>query len=228
MKAEGVSFRHAMELLRSDMPLGGPVKAVKTSSVRKLPPPVSAEADERAALVQVVDYYHATLKQSPEALAYLESRGLKSPEMIERFRLGHANRTLGLRLPMKASNAGGELRGRLAKLGIIRESGHEHFNGSIVIPVIDEDGAVTEMYGRKITPNLRPGTPVQLYLPGPHRGVWNWQALKASKAVILCEALIDALTFWCAGFRNVTRRTGWRASRRTTSRPSSGTAWSRC
>src|SRR5438105_343833 len=70
MKAEGVSFRHAVEILRADVPLAGPLRAVKTSSVRKLPPPVSAEADERAALVQVVDYYHATLKQSPEALGY--------------------------------------------------------------------------------------------------------------------------------------------------------------
>ena len=25
-----------------------------------------------------------------------------------------------------------------------------------------------------------------------------------SKEIILCEALIDALTFWCAGYRNVT------------------------
>ena len=30
------------------------------------------------------------------------------------------------------------------------------------------------------------------------------QALIASKEIILCEALIDALTFWCAGYRNVT------------------------
>jgi len=208
MKAEGVSFRHAVEILRADLPLSGPLRAVKTSSVRRLPPPVSVEADDREALLQVVDYYHATLKQSPEALAYLESRGLKSAEMIEHFKLGYANRTLGLRLPMKQWKTGGELRGRLAKLGVIRESGHEHFNGSIVIPIFGEDGTVTEMYGRKVTPNLRPGTPLHLYLPGPHRGVWNWQALAASKAVILCEALIDALTFWCAGFRNVTAAYG--------------------
>lgn len=208
MKAEGVSFRHAVEILRADLPLGGPVKAVRASSVRKLTPPVSVEADDREAMSQVVDYYHATLKQSPEALAYLESRGLKSAEMIERFKLGYANRTLGLRLPMKAWKAGAELRGRLAKLGIIRDSGHEHFNGSIVIPVFGQDGAVAEMYGRKITPNLRPGTSLHLYLPGPHRGVWNREAVAASKAVILCEALIDALTFWCAGFRNVTAAYG--------------------
>jgi hypothetical protein len=64
------------------------------------------------------------------------------------------------------------------------------------------------MYGRKIMPGLREGTPLHLYLPGPHRGVWNEEALLASKEIILCESLIDALTFWCAGFRNVTAAYG--------------------
>jgi hypothetical protein len=74
----------------------------------------------------------------------------------------------------------------------------------VVIPIFDLSGQVAQMYGRKITPNLRVGTPDHLYLPGPHRGVWNETALAVSKDVILCEALIDALTFWCAGYRNVT------------------------
>ena len=47
-----------------------------------------------------------------------------------------------------------------------------------------------------------------MYLPGPHRGVWNEEALAASKEIILCESIIDALTFWCAGFRNVTASYG--------------------
>jgi DNA primase len=96
----------------------------------------------------------------------------------------------------------------LQRLGVYRESGHEHFNGSLVVPVFNLAGDVLEMYGRKITPNLREGTPNHLYLPGEHRGVWNEESLIASKDVILCEALIDALTFWCAGFRNVTASYG--------------------
>ena len=41
MKAEGVSFRHAVELLRADLPLNAPsTNVVKTSVVRKLAPPV--------------------------------------------------------------------------------------------------------------------------------------------------------------------------------------------
>jgi DNA primase catalytic core len=208
MKAEGVSFRHAVELLRADAPLGTTAKPVKVSTVRRLPAPVSAEADDRAALAQVADYYHATLKESPEALSYLESRGLTSPEMVDRFRLGYANRTLGLRLPARNRSAGEELRGRLERLGVLRESGHEHLAGSLVIPLFDDTGGVVGMYGRKISEHLRSGTPQHLYLPGPHRGVFNWEALRASKTVILCEALIDALSFWCAGFRNVTSAYG--------------------
>jgi len=67
---------------------------------------------------------------------------------------------------------------------------------------------VVQMYGRKIRDHLRPGTEYHLYLPGPRRGVWNEEALIASKDIILCEALIDALTFWCAGYRNVTTSYG--------------------
>jgi hypothetical protein len=44
-------------------------------------------------------------------------------------------------------------------------------------------------------------------LPGPHRGVWNEDALSGGQ-VILCESLIDALSFWCAGHRNVTAAYG--------------------
>ncbi len=206
MKSQGVSFRHAVELLRNDAPLAAP--AAKESTVRKLAAPVALDADDGRLLAQVVSYYHETLKNSPEALDYLKSRGLDHPELVERFKLGFANRTLGLRLPLGNRAAGAEIRSRLQRLGIIRKTGHEHFNGSLVVPVYDEQGQVAEMYGRKITRALTPGTPLHLYLPGPHHGVWNWQALVCSREVILCEALIDAMTFWCAGFRNVTASYG--------------------
>lgn len=210
MRTRGVSFRHAVELLRADHPslAAGDGRVVAKDTTAKLEPPVRADAGDREMLGQVAAYYHETLKESPEALRYLESRGLKDSEMVERFRLGFANRTLGYRLPEKNRKAGAEMRGRLQRLGILRESGHEHFNGSIVIPVFDLDGSVVEMYGRKITEGLREGTPLHLYLPGGHRGVWNEEALVASKEIILCESLLDALTFWCAGFRNVTASYG--------------------
>jgi len=208
MKAQGVSFRHAVELLREGLPLAAGARPVKETTVRQLPPPVAPDADDQRLLNQVIGYYHETLKRTPAALDYLKARGLDQPQAIERFRLGFADRSLGLRLPEKNRKTGAAMRAQLQKLGLMRESGHEHFNGSLVVPVCDEGGNVTEVYGRKITRALRAGTPDHLYLPGPHRGVWNVEALAASREVILCEALIDALTFWCAGFRNVTAAYG--------------------
>ncbi len=209
MKSQAISFRHAVALLKADSSFAAEsVAAVKESSVRRLPAPVAFDADDQVLLQQTIAYYSETLKASPEALDYLKARGIDHPEAVQRFRLGYANRTLGYSLPIKGVKAGAEIRGRLTKLGIYRESGHEHFNGSLVIPVMDEAGAVTEVYGRKIRDDLRKGTPAHLYLPGPHRGVWNVEALKGSKELILCEALIDALTFWCAGYRNVTAAYG--------------------
>ena len=210
MRAEGVSFRHAVELLRKDhLPVAAsPIQPVKQSTVRKLPAPVTAEAGDGELLGLIVGFYQDALRESPEAMKYLETRGLQSAELVERFRLGFANRTLGYRLEAKNRAGGAAVRGRLQELGIFRESGHEHFNGSLVVPVLSLEGEVVGMYGRKITPNLREGTPNHLYLKGEHRGVWNEEALVASKEIILCESLLDAMTFWVAGFRNVTASYG--------------------
>ena len=208
IKAEGVSFRHAVEILRKDLSSLAASPPVKRSLVRKLPPVLSRDGEDRELMRQVIDYYHAVLKESPEALRYLEKRGLHSSEMIDLFRLGFADRTLGYRLPHKRCKAGEEIRGRLQRLGIYRASGHEHFTGSLVIPVIDEAGEVTGIYGRKIRDDLLERVPIHLYLPGPRKGVWNMEALMASKEIILCEALIDALSFWCAGICNVTSSYG--------------------
>lgn len=210
MKREGMSFRHAVEWLRDGAPVApGPESTGKPRhSGRRLPSPVRLDADDAALLVQVIDYYHDTLKQSPEALAYLAARGLAG-ELVERFRLGFANRTLGLRLPEKNRKAGADIRGRLERIGIYRASGHEHFTGSLVVPVLDETGQIREVYGRKIRNDLRPGTPLHLYLPGPHAGVWNVEGMAGCKGeVILAESLIDAMTFWSAGYRNVTAAYG--------------------
>ncbi len=115
MKKNGVSFRHAVELLREGL---GSITdgAVKHTTVRALPPPVSFDADDQALLDQVIGYYHQTLKQSPDALAYLQARGLGDPALIDTFKLGYANRTLGLRLPNKQRKDGAEIRARLERI----------------------------------------------------------------------------------------------------------------
>lgn len=150
---------------------------------------------------QALAYYRERLQQTPAALAYLKARGIETA--IEPFGLGFADRTLGLRLPQKNREDGEALRVRLQKLGLIRESGHEHFNGCVVFPIRNAQGQVTEIYGRKINDHLRPGTAYHLYLPGPHVGIFNRECL-GSPEIILCEAVLDALSFWVNGIKNVT------------------------
>ena len=209
MKAEGVSFRHAVAVLQEGKAatLLSSDKIVQQSRARRLPSPLGLDADDQALLNQVTAYYHETLKASPAALEYLKRRGIDHPEALSTFKLGYADRTLGLRLPEKTRKAGEAIRERLQKLGVYRESGHEHLSGSIIVPVLDAHGNTLNLYGRKILDNLRTGTAYHLYLPGPHRGVWNPAALSQDE-VILCESLIDALSFWVHGFRNVTTAYG--------------------
>lgn len=211
MRFEGVSFRRAVEMLRAEIGEAPSVESVPVLAAAEASAPsepLLAAGDDAALLGRVIDYYHATLKAAPEALAYLAARGLDHPEVIDAFRLGYANRTLGYQLPIKQLKAGAEIRGALQRIGLLRESGHEHFNGSLVVPVVTPAGEIAEVYGRKVLDNLRAGTPKHLYLPGPHRGVFNEAGLVGQEEAILCEALIDALTFWCAGYRNVTSAYG--------------------
>ena len=196
---DGVSFRHAFELLDKG---GAAAYAsrpfLRTATVPVLPCPLDAEAEDSVLVGQVVAYYHERLKQSPPALAYLASRGLDEPGLIERYQLGYADRSLGLRMPDSNRREGEILRVRLTQLGLWRESGHEHFNGCLVVPLFDEAGRIVNFYGRRIGK----GTVSHLYSPGPHRGLFNREAFQ-NEELILCEAALDALTFCAAGIHNV-------------------------
>ena len=69
----------------------------------------------------------------------------------------------------------------------------------MVVPIVDVGGNITQAYGRKVGRALRAGTPLHLWLPGSRTGVWNGEAFAAGGEVIVCESLIDALSFWCWG-----------------------------
>ena len=63
------------------------------------------------------------------------------------------------------------------------------------------------MYGRRLNPKAKIR---HLFLPGPKRGILNWQTLsglggstEAVSSVYLVEGVLDALSLWAAGVRNV-------------------------
>ncbi len=190
MKTEGLPFRDAVEKLRGNAP--------------PEPCPFQAGADDQGLLNQVTAFYHGALLQSESAQAYLRKRGLFHEEAIQTFKLGLSERSPGLRLPMRATSEGAVLRDRLAGLGILRSStGHEHLAGSLVVPILDAKGNTLNLYGRRMIDPLPDRCSRHLYLPGPHRGVFNIQGLQGSE-IILCESLLDALSLWVNGFKNVT------------------------
>jgi DNA primase catalytic core len=196
---DGISFRHAFEVLADGSKaayLARPQTSQRTVPV--LPCPLDPEADDTTLLQQVTDYYQERLKAVPTARAYLASRGIDSDDLISCHRLGFADRTLGLRLPEANRKTGELLRTRLTQLGVWRESGHEHFNGCIVVPLFNAAGKIVSYYGRRIGP----GTVKHLYSPGPHQGLFNPAAFDQEE-IILCEAVLDALTFCTNGITNV-------------------------
>ncbi|HEY3452282.1 MAG TPA: hypothetical protein VGK67_38410 [Myxococcales bacterium] len=174
------------------------------TTVRELELPVTPEASDQEMLKAVVDYYAATLKTTPAALAFLQTQGVTSAEALATFRLGFSDRSLGLCIPCKNRKAGGSIRERLTALGILKANGHEAFRGALTVPLFDEQGRLVQVYGRMVGDKLRPSVPRNLWLHADRRGVFNLAAFGACDTVIVAGGLLDALAWWCRGHRNVT------------------------
>ncbi len=104
---------------------------------------------------------------------------------------------------MKA-RGGRAIRTRLRRIGLYRGTGHEHFSGCVVFSVTDASGRIVDLYGRKIGGHLPRGTPLDMHLSEQRHGVWNIEAFQAISEIIVCQSMFDALSFWNAGYRNVT------------------------
>jgi hypothetical protein len=173
--------------------------------------PLDPNWDDQKLLAQVVAHYHQCLKASPDALGYLRKRGVTNVQTIDHFSLGYADRSIGTKLPSRQVKAGQTIRSRLQAVGLFRESGHEHFSGSVVVPIYAADGCgrLVDIYGRKtLGPHLRKGTALDTYLSDQRKGVFNVGGFGGSQEVVLCSSMFDALTFWNFGYRNATTMFG--------------------
>ena len=147
----------------------------------------SNTAPPSATLSRVVEHYHRTLVERKDAQDYLRSRGLGDTELWRVFKLGYADGSL-LKL------AGKDARAELEALGVLSEEGRELMGGCLVFPIPDPaTGTWTTLYGRGMK------TARHCYLPGPLRGVWNYQAALLASEVVLTESVIDALSFHQVG-----------------------------
>ena len=185
-----VDFKEAVKRLSNN---GFKVKAVKAkpSETKQL------AVKEKKLLARVVSYYQHTFTQDSRGATYLKhERGITNNQSLTDFGAGYVNGTLLEILPYDP-----EVIEALKRIGILNEKGHEMFYNCVVFPLLSEGGDVVGLYGRRI--DDEPGSARHLYLSGPRFGLVNRQAAKRSEILILTESIIDALTLYDRGFKNV-------------------------
>ena len=170
----------------------GPVKRQKPSTSNPAPYTVK----ERNLLSKVASYYQHTLSEDNRGLTYLkQERGITDNQSIKEFSAGYANGTLLDILPDDE-----EVIKSLKKIGILNAKGHEFFYNCVTFPLYDTNSAIVNLYGRNIDDENEVS---HLYLPGVRTGLLNRHAVKRSQSIILTESIIDALTLYDQGFKNV-------------------------
>jgi DNA primase catalytic core len=189
MRQDGLSKSQAVTWLKEHS------GSVFTRPAKVAPPVKQMKPEDAEALLQrVVSFYSKTLRKDEAGLSYLHRRNLSGPTLLEVFHIGYANGTMHRALPKS-----GDIIQGLKTLGVLNAKGQEHFRGCITVPIFDHAGHVAGIYGRRVTED----EPKHLYLPGPHRGVFNGAAAKASQTLFITEAIFDAMSLWQAGYRNV-------------------------
>jgi len=169
----------------------------KTESLpEKAPPPSVYDPLSQKALGYLCDYYHKSFKQKKEGGSYLIKRGLVFGELVDQFTIGYADGSLAESLNDT------EIAKVLEAFGVIsrkKDGGFiDNFSGRVIFPVFDQNGLITQIYGRSI---INTGT-AHLLLSGAPLSLFNPQALVSSE-IILCESIIDALSVMAMGYRNV-------------------------
>lgn len=184
-----VDFKEAVKILSDN---GFQKTTVKSPSN---PKPLSVK--ERKLLARVVSYYQHTMTgDDTRGIKYLKSeRGITDNQTLKDFGTGYVNGTLLDILPNDP-----EVIKALKKIGILNSRGHEIFYNCVVFPLYSARGSIVNLYGRNIEDD---GKTTHLYLPGPRTGIVNRQAVKRSQTIILTESIIDALTLYDQGFKNV-------------------------
>jgi DNA primase len=135
----------------------------------------SVPADAADAREQAAAFYQQRLPRHPEALRYLEQRGVHDPALIEELRLGYVP---GKNLRRHLTNQDYSLE-LLQRDGLVNRQGCDAFYRRLVLPCC-QDGQVTNLYGRSISPDFP-----HRFLPGPRGGLFAWESVRQFFTVIL-------------------------------------------
>ena len=160
----GVNFSQAMALLRASLTGGSLLK-------------------------DAASFYASQLHRHPEAIRYLQQRGIRQPEVIEELEIGYAP---GNCLRHWLMTLGSSL-SDLQQSGLVSSTGHDTFSHRIVFPLDNN------LYGRSIG-QAAP----HRFLPNTKGGLYRWDQVQHCTGIIVVEGLFDFAALWQSGFRNVT------------------------
>jgi len=187
IEKDGKSFKEAYEYLAAYTGKETSEKNTSLSTPRKESPPKR----NLKLLKEVFKYYGETFKTNSKAQEYLKERGLTNPEIYERFSIGYADGTL----PKQK-----EILPGLKEMGILTEREYETYSGYVILPIEDTQGELRGIYGRRLKNKDQYD---HKYLKGTHQGAFNARAFRVSKKIYLTECVIDALSLYQAGIREV-------------------------
>jgi len=158
-----------------------------------------SETERITLLNRVAEFYHKKFLENEKAQNYLFlTRKIKNKSLANAYKIGFSDGSL-----MKTLENQPEYKTQLITLGVIKQSEKtkqifEAFKNCVVFPIFDENNNCVNLYGRKIVD----GVIKHLYLSGDNKGVFNWQAYKQNQNIIICESIIDCLSFIDAGITN--------------------------
>jgi DNA primase len=163
-------------------------------SLACLDPQTSPEADSAAVLEQATAFYQQQLDHYPEALSYLNKRGLQDPILIKELEIGYAPGG-SLRRHLTAQGYSFDL---LRQVGLLNVNGSDAFYQRIVFP-LRQGEHIVNLYGRSIGAAF-----AHRFLPGTKGGLYAWEKVRHCPEVILVEGLFDYAVLRQAGFHNAT------------------------
>jgi DNA primase len=153
-----------------------------------------SSANPAALLAEACAFYQRQLDRYPEALGYLEQRGLHDPALIRELQIGYAPGG-SLRRHLLAQGYSLDL---LRHTGLVNSQGHDALYQRVIFPCCQES-RIVNLYGRSI------GTAfVHRFLPGSKGDLVAWKTVRQFRSVILVEGMFDLAVLWQAGFRHTT------------------------
>jgi len=156
---------------------------------------------EQQQINQTYDIYASHLKNRELALEYLQSmRGL-SDDIISRFQLGYADKSVCKQFRVVDNPYA--FRGMMQRTGIIGPKGHHIFLGSVIIP-IKKNGIVVGGVGRRTSDVVRlTSTPYPFHLID-EKTLFNADCLNEQPScVVLCKSPMEALSALGQGIEEV-------------------------